>query len=215
MSSQDTKKRSRRVPAPFDPPCREFGEALNRTMAKHIRVSLSHLIAPENNLQLNHGHRWEYGREDGSGHQGTLKEVSAKHTLPFASIASNDLTTLSAFIESLTEAMIGGISRSAYETVGAVADRVGNTVSGTEAGSPARAFLEALKKVEFGVGSDGRVTLPALHAHPDLAEKMLADLDAQGPEFRQEVERIKQQKTAAALEAERSRRQRYKKDQSR
>jgi hypothetical protein len=132
------------------------------------------------------------------------------HELPSKDIASNDLSTLTAFIEAMSEGMSEGMTRNIYETVGAAAQSVGNTVSQAEAGSLAQVFIEALKKMEFCVGSDGKVSLPAFHAAPEIVEKMKADIEAQGPEFQQEIEQIKQQKIASAIEAEQNRRQRYK-----
>ena len=45
----------------------------------------------------------------------------------------------------------------------------------------------------------------------DVHKKMLADLNAQGPEFKAEVERITQQKSAEALQREQERLGKYRK----
>jgi hypothetical protein len=44
-----------------------------------------------------------------------------------------------------------------------------------------------------------------------MGKKMLEDLNAQGPEFREEVERIKREKGAEALRRERERLDKYRK----
>lgn len=113
------------------------------------------------------------------------------------------------FLNALVQGMASAMTRDIFATVNDAAESSGNVVSQREAGSPARAFLEMLKKIEFGVNARGEVTLTSLHAPPGLGEKMLEDLNAQGPEFRAEVQRIKREKAEAALERERKRLGRY------
>jgi hypothetical protein len=125
------------------------------------------------------------------------------------SLMRNDLNAFRSFLDTMCQAMSGQMQSEIYSTVSEAADSVGNTVSGKEAGSLAAAFLEMLKKIEFGVDSNGQVTLPSIHVSPEMGRKMLEELNAQTPDFYQEVERIKLEKVTAALQKERERLARY------
>jgi len=116
------------------------------------------MVAPENKLRLHHGKSWGQNRDGGPGSQGVLKQTSTETTLTFESIVRNDLTALRDFVTTLPEAVSSAVQKDMYATVSAAADSVGNVVSQREAGSPAKAFLEMLKKIEFGVNARGEVT---------------------------------------------------------
>ena len=106
--------------------------------------------------------------------------------------------------------MSGQFARSIYSVVGAAAERVGNVVSNKETGSTAQSFLAMLKKIEFGVDRDGNVSLPQVHVGPDMAEKMINELQSQPPEFGEEVERVKAQRSEQALQKEAERKAKFK-----
>ena len=205
----DSPQSLERVPAPFSQGAEEFQRGVDRFIAAQINEHLNDYIVPENRLRLHHGRSWGTTLEDVSEHSGSLKERSAETTVSFESIAQNDLKVLVDFLTTLAQGMASVMTRDIFATVSDAAESSGNVVSQREAGSPARAFLEMLKKIEFGVNARGEVTLPAFHAAPRVGKKMLEDLNAQGPEFRAEIQRIKREKTEAALERERERLGRY------
>jgi hypothetical protein len=201
---------SRRVPAPSLRESAEFQSALNQSLARHVQDSLSHMVAPENKLRLHHGRSWGGGEESGSA-EGTLRQTSAQTAVPFEAVLKNDVAALPRFITALADTIISEMKQSIYATVSAASDHAGNVVSVKAAGSPAQAFLQMLKTIEFGVNSNGEVSLPAMHVSPEAGKKMLEDLNAQGPEFKAEVERIKREKSAEALRREQERLDKYRK----
>jgi hypothetical protein len=170
-------------------------------------LSLEHLVSEENRLTLRHGVTW-----GGSGRspKNELTESRAEGQVSIESIKSNNVAELARFLTQMAEAMSEQIASRIYQTVSEGADSVGNVVSAREEGSGAAAFLAMLKRIEFGVGSDGKVSLPSIHIAPGGAEKLLKELEAQGPEFRAEVELVKQQKAEAALSREHDRLSKYK-----
>jgi hypothetical protein len=169
------------------------------------------MVAPENNLRLHHGRSWGDGREGLGGSQGNVKLTSVQTTVAFDSVMRNDTSALRDFVKSVSEQMSADMTKHIYATVSAAADSVGNVVSMAAAGSPANAFLEMLQKIEFGVNSTGEISPPAIHLSPDMWQKMFDDLNSQGPEFQAEVERIKREKSLAALQREGARRDKYRK----
>ncbi len=101
-------------------------------------------------------------------------------------------------------------SRHIYSVVGAAAEKVGNVVSNSETGSSAQSFLQMLKKIEFSVDREGNVSLPQMHVGPDMGKKLLEELSAQPPEFSEEVERVKAERTELALHKEAERKSKFK-----
>lgn len=193
------------VPRPAAKRAAQFQRAVTQILREQIRQGLDHLIAHQNSLHLRHGRGWVSPRADDT--QFRRSEVSTETS--FAEVLSNDVTALPRFIDTVTEGLVKEMSTDIYSTVSRAAESVGNVVSRRAAGSDAEAFLEMIRKTEFGVDSEGRVTMPALHASPEEAERIIANLNAQGQDFHREFEQLKQQKAAAALQRERERRGRY------
>jgi hypothetical protein len=73
----------------------------------------------------------------------------------------------------------------------------------------AEALLEMLKTIEFSVNENGQVELPSLHMGPEGAQALIDELNKQDDEFHKEVERIKKEKTASAIEKEKARLSKY------
>lgn len=187
----------------------EFQRGANKFIAQQVKQSLDHMVAPENRMRLHHGRSWGETIAEVSEASGSLKEKSAETTIKFDSLLHNDLKVLVEFLDHISQAMSTALVRDMYATVSEAAEDVGNVVSQREAGSFAKAFLEMLKKIEFGVDAQGQVTLPSMHVPPEAGQRMLDELHAQGPEFQAEVQRIKREKSEAALKRERERLARY------
>jgi hypothetical protein len=201
---------NRRIPAPTLRESAEFQSALNQFLARYVQDSLSHMVAPENKLRLHHGRGWGGGEGSGSS-EGSFKLSSAETSVPFETVVTNDVAALPRFVAALAESIASGMKKNIYAAVSAASERTGNVVSAKSAGSPAQVFLQMLQTIEFGVNSKGEVSLPAMHVSPEMGKKMLDDLNAQGPEFKEEVERIKREKSAEALRREQERLDKYRK----
>jgi hypothetical protein len=195
------------VPRPDTRRATQFQRAVNRILSDQIRQGLEHLVAPQNSLHLRHGRGWVSPRAE---EDTQFQRSEASTETSFAQIVTNDVSVLPRFIDELASGLVKEMSTVIYSTVSRAAESVGNVVSRQEAGSDAAAFLEMIRRTEFGVDSEGRVTMPSFHGSPDEVERMTAALEAQGPEFHRELEELKQQKAAAALQRESERRARYK-----
>ena len=112
------------------------------------------------------------------------------------------------FVTHLTEQLQRQFSQMMYATMGEACEVSGNTVSAANAGSFPAGFMEAMRKIEFGVDREGNVSLPAIHVGSN-AEKMIAELEAQPPEYHEEIERLKAEKSAAALQREKERKAKF------
>lgn len=96
-----------------------------------------------------------------------------------------------------------------YQTVHEATERTGNVVDAKQHDSPAEAFMEMLRKIEFGVDRDGAVSQPQIHLAPELYEKFVKDIDTQGLEFREKVKELTAAKRAAARKREAKRKARF------
>jgi hypothetical protein len=180
------------------------------SMMNDLRKCQTSMYISENNvLQYIHGANWVRAGRD-KDDAPAMQTLSTEWTIPLKALADNDLALIEAGLYKVVEELSGQFARSIYSVVGAAAEKVGNIVSNEETGSNAQSFIEMLKKIEFGVDRDGNVSLPQMHVGPEMGEKLLAELMAQPPEFGEEVERVKAERTALALQKEAERKAKFK-----
>lgn len=203
--------KSKRVPNSRKTAMQEFDLAWARLGQALIEAKMSHLVSWRNALTFQHGHGWEFLREDASTGRGGLIRSTADVDIEHQAQVNNDVVAYRAALNSFADQFVAQMSRRAYEAVSEAAEEVGNVVSAADAGSLPQAFLAMIEKVEFGVDESGQVTPPAIHASPEAADKMMRELAAQGPEFEKQVEAVTQRKKQEALDREAARLARYKK----
>ena len=139
----------------------------------------------------------EHGDEAGEMQAHTVQLLA-----PFDDLINNDLAKFASARNQLVEGLTSQFQASFYQTLRQSTERSGNTVVAGPEMSPAEAFLAALEMVEFGIDENGEVSLPQFHMGGDAIRKTIADLETQGPEFKERVEQVKAEKTALALKRE-------------
>jgi hypothetical protein len=186
-----------------------FDRTYTMMMRKLHKRQTSMYMEEGNILYYNHGTNWiRSAREDDDGPQ--MQALSTEWSISFQSIVDNDLSLIETGLRNAVDSLSAQFARSIYSVVGAAAERVGNVVSDKETGSTARSFLEMLKKIEFGVDREGNVSLPAMHVGPEMAEKLMNELKSQPPEFSEEVERVKAERSELAIQKEAERKAKFK-----
>jgi hypothetical protein len=191
------------LPAIESSNAKKFSAEMQSFVQVNVHASLEHIVAEENKLWLRHGHSW--GQVTSGSTKNELKATSAEGQVQFEAIKKNEVSALADAIVHMVTSMSAQITTDIYQSISAAAESVGNVVSTSAAGSTPAAFLEMMKKIELSVDRDGRVQLPSLHLGPEQAEKLIAELQKQPPEFKAEFERVKAEKSAAALEREQQR----------
>lgn len=202
------KTQSPRVPFVSSERGREFQKEISKFFRDALDASVKEMVAPENVMQLRHGRTWTHSSDDGE--PGEIQVHTAQKELSFEDVAKNDMIAFRDFLVDMASQFRDELHRNMYSVVDASTAKSGNVVSTAQEGSFPLAFLAMLKKIEFGVDSNGQVSLPSLHVGPGQAEKMIAELEAQGDEFRTEFESVKREKIEAALAKERDRLARFK-----
>jgi len=187
---------------------REEARAFARSFSAMIqaRVREGQPIPEQNVFHYTHGRTWDHPQSSGEGEMQTL---SAEMEVGFADLMGGRLEAFPETVEHVSEQMRSHFFRMMYDTISEGAAKVGNVVSALDAGSFAAGFMEALRKIEFGVDRDGNVRMPEFHVGPNVAERFMAELESQPPEFKAEVERLKQEKFEAALKREQERKNRF------
>lgn len=181
---------------------KEFNKSVNSFISDTCDKKMSLVLSPENKYTVHHG--TSFNSIDNTESELTKHSVTLEYK--FEDVRNYNIEQLYKFIHDLSEEMSSQMTKSIYETLGASCDKIGNTIDATQMSlSNAEAFLEMLKKIEFGVDKHGNVTMPQLHLHPSQSEKFVKDIESQPQEYHRKVEEIKQKKYAQAIQKEKQR----------
>lgn len=181
----------------------QFDAAFHRKLAESVLAMTRKYLPARNTLIYNHGRSWQYAHDE---HEpATMHSHSAEMVFRFEDIAQGKDTILWDQIRAATEAYHSQFLAMLHGTVFDASERSGNVVSQKEHGGFPRAFLEMLRKIEFGVDRNGKVTLPEMHLPAGVAKDAIMQLEAQPEAFRAEVDAIKKAKTIEALRREEER----------
>jgi hypothetical protein len=197
------------LPFSYKTESKEFGKALLEMAVRAHREKISQYVSKDNMHRFQHGRSWLTVREDGT-EKSSFKEVGVELSIGYEDLIKNDINQFFKFFKTFVEGFTSQTMQGMFQTISESCDKVGNTVNQKKYASQAEAFLEGLKKVEFSVNKNGQVELPQIHVGTDAAEPLMQSLKAQDEEFHAEVERIKQEKSDAALRKEKVRRNKYK-----
>jgi hypothetical protein len=192
----------------FDEEVKAFRRSETDVMRQMQQKFINERISTNNQERYTHGHSWVH-RANQEIAPGAINLLSAEFTIKFRDVVQGNLdiipTTLIQAVASLNRQLM----ESLYKTLSDACDKTGNVVSTKETGSFAASFMEMFSRIDFGVDHDGNVSLPEIHTGEDPA-KLIAELEAQPPEFHAEFQRLKAEKTEQALEKEALRKSRFK-----
>lgn len=200
----------RRVPFPAISASEKFIEQMNMALRSMVDGLVGEIIPKENTETFYHGRSFVYQQDDLSSHEGGFEKRSAEGDLELESIISGDLQALPNFIEALATNFARQMKQLMFQRAGEAAESVGNTVDARQHRSIADAYLEMFRRVEFGVDKEGNVSRPELVLHPDTVRRLQEELAKQGPEFRQAIQTLTNQKVDDALRRERERLSKFK-----
>lgn len=204
-------KNDRIIPFRLTSKISDFDNAFSEDIAALLRAQRRTILPSDNVFGYTHGTRWLTRTNENSGNNEAdeMHLHSVETNLPFQDIVDNDLDALARYRNAIVSGMMQELMRSMYQTISDSTTKTGNVVDAKGGGFKAEQFIEMLEKIEFGVDRDGNVSFPEIHAGPELVEKMLRELSAQGPEFEKRVQEITKRKSEAALEKEEERKSKF------
>lgn len=182
-----------------------FTSSVNKMIAEFIGQRAGERIPRTNHQVYSHGREWSHPAHE-HAIPGEMREHSAEMVMPFSDIVGGDFRLVHRLVIQVIQQFDESMARMLYETVSAACEESGQVVDARDMPFP-QAFLEGLKKIEFGVDRDGKVSMPEFHVG---SAEMVKQLEAMPAEFQAEVERVKAEKTAKALESEAQRKRKFK-----
>lgn len=184
-----------------------FNLGLNKYMGMAQKSLVAQYLSKENTLRLYHGDGWGHPANPEAS-IGGVKEHSYYSETKFQDIVDHKLDLISQCLSELNEAMHRQFAEMMYSTVSEACDQSGNVVDAK--GLPlADAFISTIEKISFSADKNGVVSFPEIHAHPDLARKMIEAVNAAPPEFKDRLDAVTAQKSLEALKREAERKSRF------
>jgi hypothetical protein len=186
-----------------------FFESQARWIAEQQTLRQRDFLIPENRLCYSHG-----GDIVNPGHEDPSPTDMETHfsswDIGFDEIRQNDLGAWVAGLEGVIEAIHANFMGLMVRTLSESTEKSGNVVDAKSAGSFPEAFLQMMEKIQLSVSRTGEVLMPSVLVHPDTAEKQIAELEAQPPEYLAKFESVKRRKIEEARARERERLSRFK-----
>jgi hypothetical protein len=198
-----------KVPFPGKKHADEYSSAVQKTISAVYQRQVRELLDPRNVQRFYHGRNWRaHSGDEHAKEESTLEQHQVDHEIKFDDVIQHKLDLIPLTIKSITTSMHSSLMKMLYGKINESTDRSGNVVHAAEHGSPRDAFLETIRKIEFGVDEQGLVSLPQIHVPP--GSRLLEELQTGGAAFDAQVEALIAEKSKAALERENERLARFK-----
>lgn len=179
-----------------------FTKSLYDFVGKANNKNMSAYMSSENMFTLHHGNSFSSIEDNGS----ELKKHTVEIEFEYSDIRLYHIKQFYIFLHNIIEQMSSQLTKTLYQTLNDTCDKTGNIIDATqEKMTNSEAFLEMLKKVEFGIDKYGNILLPEIHLHPSQAKKFMNEIATQGEEYSNLVEEIKKEKSEQAIKKENER----------
>ena len=188
----------------------QFDKAFTALIAKLARLERAKIIPTENVMQYSHGVKWVAVSSDSSDEESQMSTHTTEALINMQDVREHNLEALPALLRDIVGKMNDSLQKTIYQTQSESCEKSGNTISAKDYETSADAFLATMKKIEFGVDKEGKVSRPEFHVSPETFDKFQKEAEAQGQNFKNKVEKVIEEKSKAALEREKLRRARFK-----
>lgn len=188
----------------------EFDEEFTNTVRNLHDIERAKVIPPENVAHYAHGHQWLELTPAGEAVQSAFKEHSSEHSIKFEDVRAHRVQIIPEQVATVVKEMTRQVMEMMFATIGEGAEAVGNVVDTKQFGSPALAFLEGLKRIQFGVDRQGNPSRPQLSYGKEAFEALQRDVAKHGKELQAKIEEISKQKEQEAVERNKARLRRFK-----
>ncbi len=199
-----------KLPFPSIKANQDFQKSFNALVRKVHQNNLYQTLTPRNVHNFAHGSGWRTHSGDESAKElSEIEKHSTEFSISFIDVVQQNLAVLPRLISDITQSMHSGLMQSMYSKIHQATQQTGNIVTASQAGSNAKAVIEMLNKIEFGVDENGNVSMPEIHVPP--GSTIFEDIEKEGAAFEKEMEEIIERKKISALQKEQDRLSKFKK----
>ena len=188
----------------------EFDEEFIITVRNLSSIERAKLVPPENEAHYSHGHQWLELNPQGGMTKSGFETLSHEGSIRLEDIRRHRTEVILQHVTAVVRDMTRQLTEMMYAKVGEGAEAIGNTVDAKQFDSPALAFLEGLKRVDFGVDRQGNPSRPQIHLGKAMLEALQRDAMKYGKALHDKIEEITKQKEREAVERNKSRLRRFK-----
>lgn len=186
-----------------------FEISVSKLIRKTAELSRTPFVDEDNIFRTKHGATWVHTARP-TEVEAERHKISSEWTIPFKAIADNDLGLIQRCIGPVIEDMNRQFAENLYGMIGASAKKVGNVVDGSQSPSLAKSVIAMISKVEFGVDREGKVSIPQIHLHPSMLDKVKSAMASMSPEVKAELDGVMEAKGEEALAREAARKAKFK-----
>ena len=198
-----------KVPFPAARSARQFTSDFYKLIGDLYTKKVNAILDPRNVQRLCHGISWRtHSGDEEAKKESTMQQHQLEHSVKFEDVVQHKLELIPATIQTIVTGMESELMRSLYATLSKSTEKSGNVVDAKQHGSMRAAFLEMLRKIEFGVDENGNVSLPEIHVGP--GNPLQLELEKGGPAFKAQVDALIKEKSEAALKREDERTSKFK-----
>jgi len=166
------------------------------------------LMDPRNVLSFQHGRKWESPANEFGDTSTEMTRHSTTTDLHLKDVVLGDPKVTFGTAMTISEQMHSSVMETMISTLNSSTAQSGNVVNA--AGRPfPEAFAEMLEMIRPTLGDDGELQLPTILVHPSQGPKLVAQLEAAGPDFERRIDELKARKKLEAEENETARVNRF------
>ena len=166
------------------------------------------LLDSRNVLSFQHGKKWESPANEFGDTSTEMTEHSTTTELHLRDVVLGDPTVTFRTAVTVAEQMHSSVMDSIISTLNKSTEQSGNVVNAGGRPFP-EAFAEMLEMIHPSLGDDGELQLPTMLVAPSQGSKLMAELEAAGPEFKQRIDELTARKKLEAEENETARVNRF------
>lgn len=166
------------------------------------------LLDSRNVLSFQHGRKFESPADEFGDTSTEMTRHSSITELHLKDVVRGDPTVTFWAAMTVSEQMHESIMDSMISTLNRSTAQSGNVVNAGGRPFP-EAFAEMLEMIQPSLGDDGELLLPTMLVHPSQGRKLVAELEAAGPEFERRIDELKARKKLEAEENETARLNRF------
>ncbi|CAN7412686.1 hypothetical protein LJR232_002499 [Aquipseudomonas alcaligenes] len=199
--------KDRQHPFPFDVEANHVMQAFGREVKALLRLEQETFVDPNNIQRFQHGSAWQSHQSHNPDQVSKLSSHEHRIDIKFEDIVLGRISIVQEKIRELATAMSDSFTATMITTLSETCETHGNVVHGGQ--GPAKAFMDMLEKVEFGVNRNGEVSLPQILGGVGLSEIITSDKTMNSEEYITKINKITEQKSKEALQKEVSRKAKF------